>query len=52
MENQNTAIRRTFSLGDRSLSWVFSIYVVDVLLFGIGSLAVALSPRFEAQPWG
>jgi len=65
------AIQRFFSVGDRSLSWVFSmyvlfflvgtplmtkladrrsrreIYVLDVLLFGVGSLAVALSPRFE-----
>jgi MFS family permease len=65
------AVQRSFSIGDRSLSWVFSIYVLfflvgtplmakmadrrsrrsiyvaDVLLFGLGSLAVALSPRFE-----
>lgn len=64
------AIQRDFGVGDRSLAWIFSIYVLfnlvgtplwarlsdafgrrsiyvlDVLLFALGSLMVALAPSF------
>jgi len=65
------AIRETFNLDDRLVSWVFSVwvlanlvsvpvmtkmadrygrkwvYIIDIALFGVGSLVVSLSPTYS-----